>query len=824
MKMLSMRTVVSFFLFIAMWSNTSAQFTLSGTVSAEDRSRLESATIYFVNTEIASVTEFDGTFLIEDIPAGKYQMEVSYLGYEDYVEEITIDRDMDVTIVLNGSFYNLSEIEVKGSRTEATKPFTYTIVDKPYLDERNNGQDVPFLLGGLTNVITTSDAGAGIGYTSMRLRGSDQSRINVTINGVPLNDAESQSVFWVDLPDFANSVEDIQVQRGVGTSTNGPGAFGGTVALNTHTIHGDAYADFSGTLGSFNTNKVSLKLGTGILNDRFTIDARYSLINSDGYIDRSNSKLNSWMISPAMFWEDAMIRLDIFSGHEITNQAWYGVPQAKIENDQEGLINHYFNNLGSIYETQRDSVNLFDSDRRYNYYTYENQVDDYQQDHIQAHFYKTFSERLNSRLTAFYTHGFGFFEEYKNNEFLPHYGIEGYLVNGDTIRYNDIVRRRGLDNNLLGFFTNNEANLSEKYKLEFGGGISRYKGEHQGLLINIVDVQIPTIGVPYYFNEGIKLDYNLYAKNNVKLSDHFFGMADLQIRGVDYSILGSDNDGLQIDEEHQYFFFNPKAGVTYLKDSIRSYISLAVGGREPDRNDIINSIGITDVRPERLYNLELGVEPTFKHIALKANLYYMYYIDQLVLTGELNDVGSNLRTNVDRSYRAGIELEANTALTSWLNLHANASFSRNRIEEFNEVLYNYKENDPTEIIVNTYNDTDIAFSPQFVGGGELRAKLPKDIFLNFGAKYVSTQQLDNTGNPDRIIPSYFVSNLSAFYRPQVQALKRLEVGLHVNNLFNTLYSANGYTYSYGYEGFFVTENFYYPQATRYFMLTANVRI
>jgi len=348
-------------LFLLTTASLSGQYVLSGTISSSDRTKLVGGSVYIVDSQMAAVTEDDGSYYIDDIPAGTYTVQYSYLGYDDYIVDLEIMDDLQYNVQLIGAFYDMDEIQISDNRVDDTSPFTYSEMSHEELMDKNTGVDIPILLNGLTNVQTTSDAGHGIGYTSMRIRGSDQSRINVTINGVPLNDAESQSVFWVDLPDFASSVENIQVQRGVGTSTNGPGAFGGTVGLNTHQLNGDAYVESSGTIGSFGTNKFNVKLGTGILNDRFSVGGRYSLVNSDGYIDRSNAKLNSWMLSPAIYWDDAVLRLDVFSGREVTNQAWFGVPEARLGDDQAALDEHFNNNFfpGGLYQTVEDSLNYY---------------------------------------------------------------------------------------------------------------------------------------------------------------------------------------------------------------------------------------------------------------------------------------------------------------------------------------------------------------------------------------------------------------------------------------------------------------------------------
>lgn len=822
---------ILFLFFVLCSSQLLGQHILSGTISSADRTSLIGASVFLEGTNIAGVTEDDGTYFIEDIPSGEYTIQYSYLGYDDYSTTILVDQDLVIDVKLLGAFYNLDEIQVSDSRLNTNSPFTYSEVTQEELKTKNTGVDMPFLLRGLTNVQTTSDAGHGIGYTSIRLRGSDQSRINVTVNGVPINDAESQSVFWVNMPDFASSVDNIQVQRGVGTSTNGPGAFGGTVGLNTHALNGDAYAELGGMVGSYNSNKLTIKLGSGILNDRFSIDGRYSIVNSDGYIDRGDAKLNSWMLSPAVYWDDAVLRLDIFSGHEVTNQAWWGVPEARLGDNQADIDNHFANNFypGGIYQTTADSLNYYNSDRRYNYYLYDNQVDDYQQDHVQLHYYKNFSEQITSRFTGYYTHGFGFYEEYRIADDLAFYDLPTFLIEDDTLFTNDIIRRRSLDNTLFGFFTNNQISTSDRIVFDVGGGLSRYKGQHFGTVIEVVPF-IPNFSVPYYTNDGVKLDYNAYIKSQYQLTDRISTLADLQLRGVGYTVAGNSNDARadnkieSIDYENNWLFFNPKLGVTYTADSLKAYASIAIGNREPDRNDILDALSLTaPPRHETLYNGELGFTKAFDQLGFSTNVYYMYYRDQLVLTGALNDVGASLRTNVDESYRAGIELEASTKIGNVLSLQANLALSQNKITQFNEILYNYTDVD-VETIVNTFDDVDIAFSPSAIAWAEAKVHILESLDITIEGKYVGQQYLDNTQNEEKALPAYVVSNASVGFSPVINGFKNVDLRLHVNNLLNSLYSANGYTYSYGVSDFFITENFYYPQAERNFMLTATFKI
>jgi len=398
-----MRYLILILSFILTFLNLSGQFSIRGVVTNEKGERLSFATVFLVDSPHAASTDEKGYFIINNIPSGNYTLKTTFIGYQASIRPITINKDMTLDIMLEGEIYNLDQIEIQANRVGDTGPFTHQNLQKATLQKENLGQDVPFILQWTPSMVVTSDGGTGIGYTGLRLRGSDQTRINVTINGVPLNDAESQNVFWVDLPDLMGSVSTIQIQRGVGTSTNGSGAFGGTVSINTADTRVNPYIDLAGTLGAFNTRKLSVSLGTGLINDRYLIDGRYSIIKSDGYVDRAAADLNSFAFSAARITGRSSLRLNILSGKEVTYQAWYGVPEAKVKGDDIGLLNHYFNNQGSIYRSGADSVNLFSSDRRFNYYTHPGQVDNYRQTHIQLLHALSVNKFFKTKLTLYYT-------------------------------------------------------------------------------------------------------------------------------------------------------------------------------------------------------------------------------------------------------------------------------------------------------------------------------------------------------------------------------------------------------------------------------------
>ncbi len=798
------------------------QFTIEGKVLTANEEPLVGASIFLRDSEYATISDETGYWKLQVSESGKYLLKCTYLGYNAIEKEIDLIDDYNFDLVMSGSIFELDKIEIKSSVAKESSPFTYSNFTKKDIQKNNLGQDMPVLLQHSTSAVMTSDAGAGIGYTGLRIRGSDATRINVTINGIPLNDAESQGVFWVNLPDFASSVSSLQIQRGVGTSTNGVGAFGATISMNTNEINQNPYANFNATYGSFNTLRYSAAVGTGLMNDKFSIDFRYSAIDSDGYIDRASSDLSSYFISAAKVGQKSMLRLNMFSGHEVTYQSWYGSPIQKVNGDDEGLLIHYNNNLGSIYQTTTDSLNLFGSDRRYNYYTYDNQVDDYTQTHYQLLYDRNLSNDWVVNSALHYTRGLGFFEEYKIDQSFADYNLPDQTNDdGMVFSSSDLIRRRWLDNHFMGGLTSLQKKFGESIFMT-GAGFNTYIGDHYGQVAwAAVDSNIDNDD-RYYDNRGNKTDFNAFAKLDYKLNDRLSIFGDVQLRNITYDIMGIDNDMVNLNIDTSMTFVNPKLGLNYQISNQQSiYASLAVANREPDRNDFVsNFVQSRTVMHETLYDYEAGWKMQTEKLSLQANAYFMDYKNQLVLTGELDDVGSNLRTNVPSSYRAGIELTAAISVLENLIWSPNFTLSRNKIKSFNQVVYDYTNG--FEIINIPFENTDISFSPAVISGSSLRYRPIKNGEIEWLAKYVGKQYLDNTSDDAKSLDAYFVNDLRFSYDVDLAFAKSMRFSLLVNNVLNTLYSANGYTYSYIF-GDTISEVFLYPQAGINFLLNAEIR-
>ncbi len=685
----------------------------------------------------------------------------------------------------------LNEVVVSSTRANQKMGMAFTNVYQKELAKQNLGQDLPFLLNQLPSVVVNSDAGAGIGYTGIRIRGTDPTRINVTLNGIPYNDSESQGTYWVNMPDFASSAQSIQVQRGVGTSTNGAGAFGASININTLNFQKEASGESNVSIGSFNTIKTNLLATTGLLNNRFVVDARLSRINSDGYIDRASSALKSFYVSAGYYHKDNFIRLNIFSGHEKTYQAWEGVPQA-----------------------------LLQTQRTYNPYTYDNQVDNYQQDHYQLISSFKLNNRWTFNPTLHYTKGKGYYEQYREDQRLSSYGLLPVIIGGDTIKNTNLIRRKWLNNDFYGITYSFDYHSGKKLTANIGGGWNQYDGHHYGEIIWSQYASNSDIRYRWYHSYALKTDFNIYAKAYYQLNEALNFYGDLQVRTVAYDMNGIGDKRQDITQKSNYQFLNPKFGLNYqLSNNAALYASYAVGNKEPSRQDFVDNAPKAPLA-EQLHDLEAGYRVSKKQWSMEANIYWMNYKNQLVLTGQVNGVGEAIRVNVPHSYRAGLELVGGIQINPKWKLSANATFSQNKIKHFTETIVNY---DGEADKVTHYQKTDISFSPNLIAGGQLSFNPTKNLELTWLSKYVGKQYMDNTSNNDRSLDAFFVNDLRVSYSIYPKIVKELNFSLLVNNIFNHLYEPNGYTYSYIYDRQVTTENFYYPQAGTNFLLAVRVK-
>ena len=771
---------------------TWAQLALTGMVKEADGMTLPGAAVTLEGTYTGTFTDADGTFRLSNLKPGPVSLRVSLLGYEPQTRTLDLPQTTPVTFILQKASIAVDEVVVSATRANQKSAIAYTNVSRRELDKLNLGQDIPQLLNFTPSVVTTSDAGAGVGYTGIRIRGSDATRVNVTLNGIPYNDAESQGTFFVDMPDFASSVSSIQIQRGVGTSTNGAGAFGASLNIQTNDLQTKPYAESNPSVGSFGTRKVNVLAGTGLLNNHFVVDARLSAIHSDGYIDRAFSNLKSFYVSGGYYTDKSFVRLNIFSGQEQTYQAWNGVPE-----------------------------NLLKTNRTYNSFTYDNQTDNYQQDNYQliSSFELSKHWRLNPSL--FYTKGKGYYEEFRPNDAFSRYGLPNVVIGDSTIKRTDIIRRLWLNNDFYGTVFSLDYNSFGKLTANFGGSWNQYNGDHYGEITWSRIAGNTTIRDRYYDDNALKTDVNVYAKVFYQLTNRLNGYVDAQVRLVDYSFLGYNSQLQNVQQDASLTFFNPKAGLTYtFNDRSNVYASVGVGHHEPNRNDYTQSTPQSRPKAERLIDYEVGYRLQTAWLAFTANAYYMNYRNQLVLSGQLNDVGAYNRVNIPVSYRAGLELEAGARLAKQLRWNVNATFSRNKIQNFTEYLDNF---DNGEQVANHYQQTDISFSPNVIAGSQLLFTPAKGLELGLLSKYVGKQFLDNTSNESRKLNPYFTNDIRVIYSLKPKFAPEITFTLLFNNVFNELYESNGYTYAYVSEGKVVADNGYYPQAGRNFLAGVRLR-
>lgn len=688
---------------------------------------------------------------------------------------------------------DLLPVEVKAVRAGAMAPFAKTNLNKKEIQKYNLGQDLPFLLNQTPSVVVNSDAGNGVGYTGIRIRGTDATRINVTINGIPFNDAESNGTFFVDLPDLVSSASNIQIQRGVGTSTNGSGSFGGTIILNTNEVNKDAYAESNNSYGSFNTIKNTVRVGSGLLNHHFTADLRLSQVKSNGYIDRAKSRLQSFYFSTAYLTDNTTIRFNTFSGKERTYQAWNGVSEADL--------------------TTRRTYNSAGTDRPGS--PYENETDNYQQDHYQLFLTQKLSSSLTFNTGLFYVKGQGYYEQYKADQKYASYGLSNPAYGGTSVSRTDLIRQLWLDNDFYGdvfslLYAHN------KTEVTVGGAVTNYLGNHYGKIIWAKN-GLPTDNLRWYNNDALKNDVNVYAKGQQALTGHLQFFADLQVRKVAYDLHGF-RDNPQLNITQRYNFINPKAGITYSSHNWTAFASYGLANKEPNRDDFEAAVN-EQPKPERLHDVEVGFERKSSKTNFGANFYYMKYQNQLVLTGKINDVGAYTRTNIDNSYRLGVELQGGAVLSNWLKASANLTLSRNKVKNFREFYDDYDNGGQGSKL---YNETDISFSPAITGAATFTATPVAHFSIDLLSKYVGKQYLDNTGNETRKLNPYFTEDIRLAYALQKGLLKSGDLIFQVNNVFNKKYEPNGYTYSYISGGTLATENYYFPMAGTNWMVGFNL--
>lgn len=795
--------VLSLLLFISIAAQAQKVFTLK--VVDEQKKPLAGATIS-VDGILFAQTDENGLYRLS-VKQPKVNLNISMVGFTTLV--INADLNENSTFILKKKIFISEEAMVTATRVNEKSAGTFSMVDKQYIEKTNFGQDLPYLLNQIPSVVITSDAGNGIGYTGIRIRGTDQQRTNLTINGIPLNDAESQGTFTVNISDFASSVENIQVQRGVGSSTNGAGAFGASINIQTNQMADTASAEVNFAQGGYQAKnllfhndmeKYTATVNTGLIHDHWNFSGRLSKIASRGYVDNSSAVLKSFFTSASYRNEKHLVKFNVFSNLEKTYLAWNGVPEDSLK------TNRTYNPIADEYNDQYDN---------------------YQQDHYQIFESYKINNRNHLNIGYHYTRGRGYFQEFRFDQKYANYGLDTMFVGGDTLSKTDILRRRWLQNEFEGLVYSWEYSPNTKFKLTVGGASNKYKGEHFGEIIWAKNASNSDPGFRWYQGWGYKYESNLYTKANYEINSKWNVNVDLQYRYVNYEIQGTNKDRIDVSQKHNYNFFNPKAGLSYnISNTHMLYLTYGATNKEPNRDDFVNGF-INNLTPKReqLSDIELGWKKRSNIYAIEVNAYYMNYTNQLVLTGEVNNVGEYIRINTPKSYRAGLEFSGSYNYTSRLNLSAALALSQNKIDAFTESIYQYDAAyNYVGVLLRDHKNTDISFSPNVIGSSRLRYKIYQNLFATLESKYVGKQYMDNTSNEDRKINSFFVNDLFIDYTVQIKGfIPALSILFKVNNVFDKLYEPNGYTYSLIESGVENNYNYYYPQAGRNYMFSLNCK-
>jgi len=762
-------------------------------IDHQSKEPIAGAVITINNTTI--FTNDEGFFSFKGIFKNEITLTINSIGFEKLMKTYTIaELHQPLLIQLKSIALNLDALEIKSISAGKKSPFTKTNLDKTTIEKLNLGQDLPFVLNQTPSVVINSDAGNGIGYTGISIRGTDATRINVTLNGVPFNDAESQGTFFVNIPDIISSAKAIQIQRGTGTTTNGTASFGAAINISTNEFIEKPYAESNNTFGSFNTFKTTVKAGTGLLEKHFTIDTRLSKITSNGYIDRANSNLQSFYISGAYINKKTSLRLNIFSGKEKTYQAWNGVPENLL------ATNRTYNASG----TEKKGT------------PYENETDNYQQTFYQLFFNHKINNNWSLNIASFLTRGIGYYENYKAAQKFVKYGLTDTVIGGTTIQKTDLVRQLWLDNYFYGNIFSTEYKKNTTIFM-IGGGWSNYDGKHYG--------KIPwaKVGIEkdytYYNLDAFKNEFHLYTKLQQQITKELSLFADVQFRNVQHKMNGFRNNPT-LFVSRKFNFINPKIGVSYFKNNWSTYFSYAFSGKEPNRKDFEAGVTIQS-KAEYLHNIELGTSLKTATYFFAATAYYMQYKNQLVLTGKVNDVGAYTRVNVPNSYRLGVELQANYLLNQWFNVAANITLSKNKIKSFTEYIDDYDNG--TQIQV-THKNKDITLSPSLISNIALNFIPFLNTEISLLGKYVGKQYLDNTQSNHKSLNSYYTQDVRFIYTLKNKLFKEWHFLLQVNNVFNKMYEPNGYTFSYINNTQLTTENYYFPMAGTNFLLGVNIKM
>ena len=779
-----MKKIIFFSLVLLVWAGAHAQIKLDGVVvDANSNQPIADAIILIPEIDASVFSGPQGEFTIQVEKPGLYTLEVSAPGYKPYSQQSDLafggNKSFTLKVSLEPISTVLRAVEVSALRASAETPLAYTDVTKAEIEKRNSGRDIPFLLDQTTGVVATSDAGAGIGYTNIRVRGSDITRINVTVNGIPINDAESNGVFWVNMPDLASSTSSIQLQRGVGTSTNGGSAFGASLNMETDGATSKPSALVHAGLGTFNTQRYTAQFNSGLLSKHWWMGGRLSQITSDGYVDRASSKMQSYYLSGGYIDEKTSVRGVVFGGKERTYQAWYGVDSATMATART------FNYAGAIYNDVWEVVDFYDG-----------QTDNYGQDHYQLHLNHLFSEKLRLNVSLHYTAGQGYYEEYIQDAELVDYNLQPVIVGTDTISTTNLVRQKWLDNDFFGGIFNLEYK-SEKLTSILGGGIHRYLGDHFGEVVWAQTYPALVPGTKYYQSNSTKNDLNVYWKNLYEVTENTTLFLDLQVRSVAYQASGKDDDVGDFSFDQNFTFFNPKVGVSHnFLVNKRIYASIGVANREPNRTDLIYADPANLPKPETLYDFEMGIQGKAEKLQWDANAFVMYYKNQLVLTGALDAVGYPIRENIGQSYRIGIEFSATWQPVKWARWSPNLTYMNSQNLDYIQEL--------ADGTVRALGNTAIAYSPNSIIASTLEFFPVKNLSLGLFTKYVGGQYLNNSQTDRLSLDGYLLNDVRFAYTWQPKWINSIEVYVNALNIFSTEYASNGYVYD--------NTPYYYPQA------------